>query len=263
MAGTTSQPLVDSHCHLDLDVFSDDIDQVLQRALTAGIQRLHVPGTTKAGWHKQYGLSQQYACIDYSLGLHPYFLTSQWQSDFQYLELRFERRDNRAIAIGEIGLDAVIDVPYERQLVAFEKQLALASALKLPVILHHRKTQQDLLRVIKKLRFTEGGIVHAFSGSKESAMRFIEAGFLLGIGGTITYPRGSKTRETLKHIDTKHLVLETDSPDMPVYGKQGKRNEPENLTEVCEALSTTIKRPFEEVAKQTSENYLSLFSLNL
>jgi len=260
MACGTVEPLVDSHCHLDLSAFGNDTEAVIKRAVDSGVQRILIPGTTQQGWLRQKALSQAHNSIDNALGLHPYFLTADWRDAIANMESLISGTDFTACAIGEIGLDAVIDVPYSLQLSAFEAQVDIAMAMRMPVILHHRKTQHELLRVIKQRRFAYGGILHAFSGSAEAAQRFVDAGFLLGVGGTITYPRGSKTREALKSIDMKHLVLETDSPDMPLYGKQGKRNEPHNIVDVCKALAHCKGLSVDAVAQQTTRNYFAFVS---
>lgn len=250
--------MIDSHCHLDLPQFDNDREAVFQRAEAAGIHRFHVPGTTAVGWQKQGKLASAFGSVDYSLGLHPYFLTHNWPAELAQLQQLLAHKDWHPIAIGEIGLDKAINIPFATQEEAFAAQLDIAKQFALPVILHHRKSQPELLKIIKQQRFTHGGILHAFSGSEQAAQQFIEHGFLLGIGGTITYPRAKKTRVAVGNIDLQHLVLETDSPDMPVFGKQGKRNEPANLASICATLAELKNVSVQQVAQQTTENYLRM-----
>lgn len=258
--------MIDSHCHLDLNAFRHDLSDVLQRALREGIERLHIPGTTSQGWERQCDISAQFSNlirIDNSFGLHPYFLTSDWLSEYRKLEHLFEYdKGKQALALGEIGLDGVIDVPFYYQEKALAMQLNLAKSLNLPVVLHHRKTHHQLMHSLKLSKFSNGGIVHAFSGSIDTAQQYIDRGFLLGIGGTITYERARKTKETIRRISLKHLVLETDSPDMPINGYKGQRNEPSRLPLVVSALSELKQESVASVVETCSANYRACFGLN-
>ena len=144
--------MIDSHCHLDLEAFDNDLKTVLQRAIAYGVERFHIPGTTRDGWHKQRSIATQFAQVDYSFGLHPYFLTNRSLSYLTELQQLLEQ-DNNALALGEIGLDAHCDGDWHEQLVVFEQQLHIAKELSLPVIIHHRKTHHDILQVLKKVNF--------------------------------------------------------------------------------------------------------------
>ncbi len=246
--------MIDSHCHLDLPEFSHDLANVMYRALCEGIQRIHIPGTTKAGWERQLDIAKQYSCIDYSFGLHPYFLNAHWKDDFIALENQFSY-GHKACALGEIGLDKMCSTPWLDQVSAFESQLSLAKELGLPVILHHLKTHDSIMASLKKTRFDCGGIVHAFSGSIQVAKAYIEKGFVLGVGGTITYERAVKTRNTLRQLPLSAMVLETDSPDMPMNGLQGARNEPRNIVRVIDCLSGLLNESVLEIKRATNESY--------
>ena len=125
---------------------------------------------------------------------------------------------------------------WKMQLQVFEQQLLIAEEHMLPVILHHRNSHNELIQSLKAKKFTQGGIVHAFSGSVQQANTYIDLGFKIGVGGGITYSRASKTRKTLSKLPINCLVLETDAPDMPLIGKQGLRNSPEYLPEIFESL---------------------------
>jgi TatD DNase family protein len=142
----------------------------------------------------------------------------------------------------------------------FLDQLELAQSLRLPVVLHHRQSHNELIRLIKHHKFSRRGVIHAFSGSYQIAKTYIELGFYLGIGGTITYPRGKKTRDAIADIPLEYLLLETDAPDMPLCGFQGQRNSPTQLPIIAEALATLKHIDVEQVARVTSANYNSLLS---
>ena len=255
--------MIDSHCHLDLDAFANDIEQVLTSSRQAGVTRFLVPGTTPAGWQRQEQLAAQHADIDIAYGLHPYFLSADKNSDSRQLaelENRLSAADSSLVAVGETGLDGVIDIPLARQQQVLEVHLNLAKDAGLPVILHHRKTHHLLLKAFKDTGYQGGGVIHAFSGNAQVARSYIDNGFVLGIGGTITYPRGSKTREAIKAVGLEHIILETDSPDMPMSGRQGKRNSPAFLPDVVETLVSLYDEPATTITSQTSDNYYGQFS---
>jgi len=165
----------------------------------------------------------------------------------------------KPVAIGEIGIDGAIDTSLKAQQSLFEAQLEMASEQSLPVILHHHRSHHLLLESIKRSRFTQGGVIHAFSGSEQVARQYIDVGFKLGIGGTITYSRAQKTRQTVANIPLQHLLLETDAPDMPMSGRQGARNEPQFIGEVVAALADLHGITPEAVIEQTTANYFALF----
>ncbi|MDU0354389.1 TatD family hydrolase [Paraglaciecola aquimarina] len=181
-------------------------------------------------------MAQQYPSIKFALGIHPYFLAAYQSAHLEQLKRLIEIHNNDVVAVGEIGLDAAITIDWQLQTEVFSKQLNLAKEFALPVILHHRKTHNELLRILKTEQFPNGGIIHAFSGSLQQAESYIQLGFKIGVGGSITYPRASKTRHTISQIPLSSLVLETDAPDMPISGRQGQRNSPEYLPDIVQSL---------------------------
>jgi TatD DNase family protein len=259
--------MIDSHCHIDLDVFDGDRQEVLQHAFQSGIARLLVLGLSNQQFATLLNLKQQYHQLDIALGLHPYFLQKQDAEQTQKMLEEFARladlHSDQYIAFGEMGLDGSIalDMTYQKHILRY--QLTLAQQYNKPIILHHRKSHNHLISTLKEHRYEGGGILHAFSGSYQEARTYIDMGFLLGVGGTITYPRASKTRETISNLPLDTLVIETDSPDMPINGFQGQRNEPSQITHVVHALSELKNITKQEVARQTTENYLRLFALPL
>ena len=167
------------------------------------------------------------------------------------------------IAFGEMGLDGslALDMDYQKTILRF--QLNLAVKYNKPVILHHRKSHNQLISLLKEQKYQGGGILHAFSGSYYEAKTYVDMGFLLGVGGTITYPRAVKTRNSIAKLPLDKLVIETDSPDMPINGFQGQRNEPSQLVHVLKALSELKNMNQREVEAQTSANYLALLGPSL
>ena len=251
--------MIDSHCHLDLPEFEPDWQDVLNSAVSKGVERILIPGTTVSGWQRQQNMAADNAQLDVAFGLHPYFFPDEPENALAALREQLQTTTIKPVAIGEIGIDCAIDTPVKAQQALFEAQLEMASEQSLPVILHHRRSHHLLLESIKRSRFTQGGVIHAFSGSEQVARQYIDVGFKLGIGGTITYSRAQKTRQTVANIPLQHLLLETDAPDMPMSGRQGARNEPQFIGEVVAALADLHGITPEAVIEQTTANYFALF----
>ena len=251
--------MIDSHCHLDLPEFEPDWQDVLNSAVKQGVERILIPGTAVSGWQRQQDMAADNAQLDVAFGLHPYFFPDEPDNALAALRQQLQTTTIKPVAIGEIGIDCAIDTPVKAQQALFEAQLEMASEQSLPVILHHHRSHHLLLESIKRSRFTQGGVIHAFSGSEQVARQYIDVGFKLGIGGTITYSRAQKTRQTVANIPLQHLLLETDAPDMPMSGRQGARNEPQFIGEVVAALADLHGITPEAVIEQTTANYFALF----
>jgi len=254
----------DSHCHIDLAAFDHDREAVLTDCKRLGIKRLLVPGLSLNRMNKLLSLRQTFPQLDICAGFHPYFLNEisqeQWPSQLHVMEGLIEQHRGDIVAIGEFGLDGSLPLAMDFQQQVFVDQLHLAKSFHLPVVLHHRQSHNELIRLIKQQKFSGGGVIHAFSGSQHIAQTYVDLGFYLGIGGTITYPRGKKTREAIRHIPLECLLLETDAPDMPLCGYQGERNSPTQLPKIAAALAQLKQVSMEEVANTTSINYKSLLS---
>lgn len=246
--------MIDSHCHLDFSCFDHDRAEVLDNCTKLTIDTIVIPGTRANHWQKQIDLCGQYPKLRFALGLHPYFLTRFEPGHFVTLIALLKQHQKDVLALGEIGLDRHIDVEWQLQRQVFEQQLLIAEEHKLPVILHHRNSHNELIRILKIMKFTHGGIVHAFSGSVQQAQTYIDLGFKIGVGGIITYSRANKTRKTISQLPLNSLVLETDAPDMPLMGKQGQRNSPEYLPQIFESLMTLRQETKQDVLKACSEN---------
>ncbi|RDL43733.1 TatD family deoxyribonuclease [Marinomonas piezotolerans] len=243
----------DSHCHLDFACFDDILDSLLLDCAQSDVNSFIVPSTTAASWSKVVALPHRYQQISIALGLHPYFLEQYEDSHLSLLEQIL--LNTSVVAVGEIGLDKWPNMPaYRLQEHVFIAQLELAQSHRLPVILHARKSEDDLLKYIRQLRFTQGGIVHAFNGSLQQAQQFVELGFVIGVGGTVTYPRAKKAHRVLRALDDSDYVLETDSPDMPLKGFQGLVNTPKNIPLVAECVASLRDQSLEQIAHDTRVN---------
>lgn len=252
--------LFDSHCHLDFSAFDDDRSAVVLRAQQHRVAAIFVPGVSRCQSQHTHWLND---CSDTVIfrgfGLHPYFIEQHTTDDIYWLEQQLQLHPKACV--GEVGLDTTC-ANYEFQYRLFCQQVELAGTYHRPLVLHHRKTQPELLRVIKQHRSSlpeYAGVIHAFSGSVEQANEWIELGFMLGVGGTISYKRAKKTRTAIRQVSAQHLVLETDAPDMPLAGYQGKRNEPMRVAEVLEHLSELRDEPRATLATHTWHNAQRLF----
>ncbi len=255
--------LIDSHCHLDFNHFDRDRAQVLAHCVDLGIEHIVIPGVKASDWLAQVKICQANPMLKAALGLHPYFLEEYQPQHMDLLESMLMQYKGELIALGEIGLDKYVDTDFSLQLSVFERQLILAQANKLPVILHQRKTSSEILSSLTKVKFEFGGVLHGFSGSYQVGMEFIRRGFKLGIGGVITYNRAKKTRQAVAKFPIESLVLETDSPDMPLFGRQGKRNSPVYLPEVLSCLSQVRGVDKQWLADQLYQNTCSVFNLKV
>ncbi|WP_417504493.1 TatD family hydrolase [Marinomonas gallaica] len=244
--------LIDTHCHLDFSVFKD-LSALLVASRSVGVAHFIVPSTTAESWSGVVALQKQHSEINVALGLHPYFLDSFKHHHLEQLEAALLTND--VVAVGEIGLDKWPRMPdYELQQEVLLAQLNIAQKHHLPVILHARKSEDDLLKVMRQARFSQGGIVHAFNGSLEQAKRFKKLGFVLGIGGTVTYPRAKKAQRVLQALADEDFVLETDSPDMPVSGYQGQVNTPLRVVDIARVVANLRQQSVADVARYTSAN---------
>jgi TatD DNase family protein len=260
--------LFDTHCHFDFQPFNTDYSQHWLKACEAGVERIVIPSIGMSNWEKVIELAasapQQ---LFYALGFHPYFLADFANEQVRVLERLLETHctdshHKACIAIGECGLDGMVDVPSHIQEEVFVTQLAMAQNCGLPVILHSRKTHSRLLSLLKRHKFTQGGILHAFSGSEQQARDFIRMGFKIGVGGIITYPRANKTRQTVSRLPVEAIVLETDAPDMPLCGLQGQDNHPKYLPRVLQELAQLRDCSMTELAENLWRNSHQVFRLS-
>lgn len=257
--------ITDSHCHFDFAAFGCESGiarrEHWRQAQKVGVQRLVIPGVELAQWPNLPKLCSEYQGLYYALGLHPWWLEKaekHWQSTLNNaLASALNSAHHKCVAVGEIGLDKHLSLPLELQEAALIAQLKLAQHYDLPVILHSRGTHDRLLKWLRQ--YPVQGVVHGFSGSLQQAQAFWQLGLHLGVGGTITYPRASKTRHSLAAMPLESLVLETDAPDMPLSGFQGQANHPSQLPLVLNALSELRATDPVALAVQLEKNVQRLF----
>lgn len=251
---------VDTHTHLYLDEFNEDRSTVVENAIRAGVGRMMLPNIDSATVLPMLSLCDAYPenCFP-MIGLHPTSVKENYKDELAAMECWL--LDRKFYAIGECGIDLYWDKTFAtEQEFVFRHHIDLARAYDLPLIVHIRESFNEVIKILKDVNKPDlRGIFHCFSGSVEQAKQAIGLGFCLGLGGVITF-KNNKMQETLKHIGTEHLLLETDAPFLAPVPYRGKRNEPSYIPLVAEKVAEIKGISVEEVARVTTENALRLFT---
>ena len=255
----------DSHCHLDAPEFDADRGAVVARAAAAGVTQIVLPAVEVANFETVRGLAHSHG-LAYALGIHPLYVERAQDGDLQRLReaLRAQRTDPHLVAVGEIGLDHFVPgLDRARQEHFYAEQLKLAAEFELPVILHVRRSADSLLKHLRRIP-VRGGIAHAFNGSEQQAMAFVERGFKLGFGGAMTFERALQIRRLAQSLPIEALVLETDAPDIPPHwlyrsapqraAGEVARNEPAELPRIAATLAELRGLSLAALAEATSAN---------
>ncbi len=249
--------LIDTHCHLDAAEFDADRDEVVKQAAAHGVAVIVVPAIERQNFDDVIALSHQHSNCVYALGIHPLFVDRASEDDLETLERYVETHS--PVAIGEIGLDYFITKDNQaRQIHFFTEQLKIAKKYNLPVLLHVRRSVDDILKYLRRFELV-GGIAHAFNGSKQQAEQLIALGYKLGFGGAMTYSRALRIRELARDLPLESIVLETDSPDIPPewLGQHG-RNTPLELNKIAEVLAGLRGQNVAQVIDITSANAIKI-----
>lgn len=251
--------IIDTHCHLDVEDFDKDRQEIIDQCYRLGIRNIVVPAVDRNGWKKLLEICAANAGLLPALGLHPVYIDTHKDRHLEELDEWLD--EPGVIAVGEIGLDYFVRaLDPGKQQVYFERQLLLAKNHDLPVLLHVRKAHDKVLSALKKHK-VKGGIAHAFNGSLQQANQYIDLGFKLGFGGTMTYERSQKIRALAKELPLDAIVLETDAPDMVVSSHRGERNSPVYLVECLNSLVEIRGMSLDEVARITTMNALEVLGL--
>ena len=251
--------LIDSHSHLDAGEFDLDRGAVIGRAEAAGVVAQVVPAVALAGFAKLRDLCADHGGLHPAYGLHPMYLAAHRDDHLDLLRAWIERE--RPVAVGECGLDFFIADPEpDAQRRYFLRQLELAREFDLPVIVHARRAMDETIATLRRVGGLRG-VVHSFSGSAEQARQLWKSGFLLGIGGPVTYERARRLRDLVARMPIEFLLLETDSPDQPLSGYRAERNEPARLREVLGVVAALRDEDAASVALATTRNARALFGL--
>ncbi len=251
--------LFDSHSHFDVAEFNLDRADALARARDAGVQRQIVPAIALAGFAKLRDLCRDESGLYPAYGLHPMYLAEHQPEHLDALRDWVARE--RPVAVGECGLDFHVEgLDAEAQRLYFQRQLEIAKEFGLPVIIHARRALDEVISTLRRIGGL-GGVVHSFSGSEEQARQLWKLGFCIGFGGPLTYERARRLRGIATTMPIEFLLLETDSPDQPLHGHQGKRNEPAMLREVCDCVAALRDTSAADIASATTRNVERVFNL--
>lgn len=255
--------LVDSHCHLDDSQFQADRQAVIERALAAGVSSMLAIGTGEGPPHLDAALrlAEQYSFIYATIGVHPNDTPKILPETFT--DLGRLLLHPKVKAIGEIGLDYHWGTPRETQTSAFIRQLELAAAAEMPIVIHTRDAWNDTLEILKSHCVGDSMqcVMHCFTGTVAQADQCLDLGFYLSFGGVTTFPKAIEVREAVRIVPANRLLLETDSPYLAPAPFRGKRNEPAFLTHTAEVVAGLRGVSVEELALQTTQNFNQLFSL--
>jgi TatD DNase family protein len=253
--------IVDTHCHLYLDEFKNDIADVIKRAEADGIHKFYLPAIDSSEIENIFLLENKFPgkCIA-MMGLHPCSVKENYLEELSIVKDWLTKR--KFAAVGEIGLDFYWDKTFEKQQYeAFRIQIELSLQYDLPIVIHTRDAMQQSIDVVKEYKSKNvKGIFHCFGGTVENAKEIIDAGFYLGIGGVLTYKK-SGLAEVLAQIDLAHIVVETDAPYLTPVPFRGKRNESSYLKYIVEKLALIKSVSVEEVAAVTTVNAEKIFGL--
>lgn len=251
---------IDTHCHLDAGEFGNESDAVADRAARAGVAGIVIPAIARANFKAVQCLAGKHANCAYALGIHPIFVPQADEEDLGALRdaASAAMGDAKFVAIGEIGLDFFVpglsETPLrEKQEYFYSEQLKIARDLGLPVLLHVRRSQDKILKHLRRI-LVPGGIAHAFNGSFHQANEFIRLGFRLGFGGSMTFPRALQIRRLAAQLPDDALVLETDAPDISPVWLYPARNSPEELPRIGEVLAALRCTTPAHIAALTANN---------
>lgn len=256
--------MIDTHAHLDMNQFDADREDAIKRAREAGVGIIITVGTDLAASYQAYEIARNHDGIYFAAGFHPQDAKSMLHDDDRKLaELA---KDPKIVAIGEIGLDYYrMNSPRDVQLKVLNTQLELAARSNLPVIIHSRQADSDMIPILQ--RWTSSlknrlipGVIHCFNGTTETAENYLKMGFFIAFGAYIGYP-SSRLSEVIRSIPADRLLTETDSPFLPPQTYRGKRNEPAYIPVVVDTLAHLRFESSELIAKQTESNAKRLFNI--
>lgn len=252
---------IDTHSHLYLEDFDNDLNEVIERAKKADIQYVLLPNIDSSTTERLLKTTEKYPHFFYPMmGLHPTSVKENFENELEKVEKELKNGDY--IAVGEIGIDLYWDKSFAKeQDMAFRAQLDMALKYDLPVVIHMRDSFDEIYAVVEDYR-GKGlhGVFHCFTGTLEQAHHIIDLGFFLGIGGVVTF-KNSGLDKVVKELDLKHIILETDAPYLSPTPHRGKRNESAYMLKTAEKIATIFEKPLDEIAAITTENAKQLFRI--
>lgn len=259
--------MIDTHTHLDGEEFKDDLVETMQRAKDAGVEKVFLPAIDLASSHRILDICQQYPDYCYAMiGIHPEEVKPDWRQQFDEIKALYaqHQQNPNLIAIGEVGLDYYWSREFEKeQLEAFEAHVEWSIETGLPLMIHCRKAQNEMVRLLRRYeKELPGGVFHCFTGNEHEALELLEFDrFVLGIGGVLTFKKSNLPTTLPSVVPLERIVLETDSPYMAPVPHRGQRNESAYVREVCLKLAEAYGVSAEDVDRITTSNALHLFKL--
>ena len=251
---------IDTHAHLEMEAFDRDREEVLERAVEAGLTAIVTVGTTLADCEKAVALAGRYPLLYAAVGIHPHEVKGIDSGTYDALRL-LARRD-KVVAVGEIGLDFYYDhSPREVQIRRFAEQLDLAEELDKPVIIHDREAHAETLGILRPRKGRLRGVLHCFSGDRAMARECIDMGFYLSVAGTVTYRKADQLRGVAREMPLERLLIETDAPYLAPQPHRGGRNEPAYVVETAGCLAEIRGLPVDELIRRTAANARRLFRI--
>jgi TatD DNase family protein len=257
----TNPMLVDSHCHLDFDDFSSDLDGVVARAQAAGVGRLVSISTRVKRRAGLLAIADRFPDVFCSIGTHPHH--AHEELDLTIADLVELTRHAKTVAIGEAGLDYHYDLsPREAQERGFRNHIAAARETGLPLVIHSREADADMAAILEEEtgKGAFPAVLHCFTGGRELAQRAISLGLFISFTGILTFKKSEELRAIAAELPADRILIETDAPYLAPGRHRGKRNEPAYVVETAKMLAQTRSVTFEEMARQTTENFFRLFS---
>lgn len=252
--------MIDTHAHLDVGEFDKERDETIARALAAGVVNIITVGTDLESSKKAVELAERYTGVYAAVGIHPHDATTT--SEANIAKLGEIARHPRVVAIGETGLDFFRDYsPRTAQIQALKWHLTLAVELGLPVVIHCREAEKDMLNLLHSTHQQYQGVIHCFRGDTDTAREYLDMGFHLSLAAYIGYPSSAKAHDVIRSIPGDRLLVETDCPFLPPQGHRGERNEPSYLPLTVSSLAAIRREQYEDTAKATSQNAQRLFRL--
>ncbi|MFP3917795.1 TatD family hydrolase [Lysinibacillus telephonicus] len=253
---------IDTHVHLNADQYDEDLQEVIERALEAKVEKMVVVGFDRKTIERALKLADEFDFIYAVIGWHPVDAIDCTEEDLQWIEQLAAHP--KVVGIGETGLDYYWDKsPKNVQQELFRKQIHLAQKLKLPIIIHNREATGDVVRILREENAASvGGVMHCFSGSVETARECIDMNFMISLGGPVTFKNARMPKEVAKEIPLEYLMIETDAPYLAPHPYRGKRNEPSFVPLVAEEIARQKELTVEEVAKATTSNATKFFNLD-
>jgi len=269
--------LIDTHCHINLMVKKDfdvalqtqeikNAQEILQQAANNQVTRIINVGTSLIESHNCVTLAKVYESVYATVGIHPNDCTTTWQDDFKEIQNLVKKKDiNKIVGIGETGLDRHYpDYNLQRQRDAFKAQIELSLEHDLGLVVHTRDARDETLRSLEEFKGQiTRGIIHCFSEDQDFAAQVIAWNFVLGIGGTITYPKNLYLRDIVGATSLDHIVLETDAPFLPPQIIRGKQNHPMYIKTIAEYIAQLKEISLEDVAQKTTHNACRIFNVNV